>query len=65
MKRVQLTIYCTDSIIPELNGTFFDLQRRQVREEVSTNKETHEHPVINGSLQGGAERGVGQYYFEL
>ena len=32
-----------------------DLQGREVREKVISNKETHEHPVINGPLKG--ERG--------
>ena len=41
-----------------VNGSFSDLQRRKVREKVITNKETHEHPVINGSLwEGRREEG--------
>ena len=29
-----------------------DLQGREVREKVISNKETHKHPVINGPLKG-------------
>ena len=29
-----------------------DLQGGEVREKVISNKETHEHPVINGPLRG-------------
>ena len=29
-----------------------DLQRREVRKKVISNKETHKHPVINGPLKG-------------
>ena len=45
-----------------------DLQGREVREKVISNKETHKHPVINGSLREGEgetrrgrERGGGGY----
>ena len=35
-----------------------DLQGREVREKVISNKETHKHPVINGPLRwGGRGRG--------
>ena len=34
-----------------------DLQGREVREKVISNKETHKHPVINGPLKGGRGRG--------
>ena len=30
-----------------------DLQGREVREKVISNKETHKHPVINGPLKWG------------
>ena len=30
-----------------------DLQGREVREKVISNKETHKHPVINGPLKEG------------
>jgi hypothetical protein len=40
-----------------VNGSFSDLQRGKVREKVITNKETHKHPVIYGSLEGGTEGG--------
>ena len=36
-----------------------DLQGREVRKKVISNKETHKHPVINGPLKvgrGGEER---------
>ena len=33
-----------------------DLQGREVREKVVSNKETHKHPVINGPLKGEEER---------
>ena len=39
-----------------VNGSLSDLQGRKVREKVITNKETHEHPVIYGSLDGGGRR---------
>ena len=42
-----------------VNGSFSDLQRGKVREKVITNKETHEHPVIYGSLEGGEEEREG------
>ena len=35
-----------------VNGSFSDLQGGKVREKVIANKETHEHPVIYGSLEG-------------
>ena len=59
-------IYCAhmclrDDLLVEsdesVNGSFSDLQRRKVREKVITDKETHEHPVINGSLWEGRGRG--------
>ena len=34
-----------------VNGSLSDLQRGKVREKVIANKETHEHPVIYGSLE--------------
>ena len=40
-----------------VNGSFSDLQRGKVREKVIANKETHENPVIYGSLEGGREAG--------
>ena len=43
-----------------VNGSFSDLQRRKVREKVITDKETHEHPVINGSLWEGRGGGRGE-----
>ena len=43
-----------------VNGSLSDLQRGKVREKVITNKETHEHPVIYGSLEGGREGGRGR-----
>ena len=36
-----------------VNGPFSDLQGGKVREKVIANKETHEHPVIYGSLERG------------
>ena len=36
-----------------VDSSFSDLQRGKVREKIITNKETHEHPVIYGSLEGG------------
>ena len=39
-----------------VDGSLSDLQGGKVREKVITNKETHEHPVIYGSLDGGGER---------
>ena len=36
--------------------SFSDLKRWKVREKIITNEETHEHPVIYGSLEGGRER---------
>ena len=39
-----------------VNGSLSDLQGGKVREKVITNKETHEHPVIYGSLDEGRER---------
>ena len=38
-----------------VNGPFSDLQGGKVREKVIANKETHENPVIYGSLEGGRE----------
>ena len=40
-----------------VNGPLSDLQRGKVREKIIANKETHEHPVIYGSLEGGKEGG--------
>ena len=40
-----------------VNGSLSDLQGGKVRKKVIANKETHEHPVIYGSLEGGRERG--------
>ena len=37
-----------------------DLQGREVREKVISNKETHKHPVINGPLKGGRRRDEGR-----
>ena len=39
-----------------------DLQGREMREKVISNKETHKHPVINGPLrgEGGRERRRGR-----
>ena len=39
-----------------VNGSLSDLQRGKVREKVITNKETHENPVINGSLVASGRR---------
>ena len=40
-----------------VNGSLSDLQGGKVRKKVITDKETHEHPVINGSLEErGGER---------
>ena len=33
-----------------------DLQGREVREKVISNKETHKHPVINGPLKWGERK---------
>ena len=37
-----------------------DLQGREVREKVISNKETHKHPVINGPLKWGRGRDEGE-----
>ena len=39
-----------------VDSSFSDLQRGKVREKIITNKETHEYPVIYGSLEGGRGR---------
>lgn len=41
-----------------VDGTLTDLKRRQVRQEVVTNEEDHEDPVINGQLRIELERNV-------
>ena len=43
-----------------VNSSFSDLQRGKVREKVITNKETHENPVINGSLDEASGEGGGE-----
>ena len=38
-----------------------DLQRGQVREEVVTDEEAQEHPVIDGTLDVGGRKRRGEY----